>query len=94
MLTQFGIPTTTEALQVKQAFYSHEYDATCSGGLLAELKVNFNCFQCDFVPRECNRVAHLIAASGYECEQGSEQIMSSLPVHIDVIVGDDLSVHE
>ena len=39
-------------------------------------------------------MAHLIAASGYECEQGSEQIMSSLPVHIDVIVADDLLVHE
>jgi hypothetical protein len=39
-------------------------------------------------------VAHLIAAIGYECEQGSEQIMSSLPAHIDVIVADDLSVHE
>jgi hypothetical protein len=62
----------TDALQVKQAFYSHDYDATSSGGLLVELKylaqVNFNCFQCDFVPRECNRVAHLIAAIGYECE--------------------------
>lgn len=88
----------TDALQVKYAFYSNDYDATSSGGLIAEMKflvqANFHWFKCDFVPRECNRVAHVIAASGYECEQGFEQIMSSLPAHINVIVADDLSVHE
>ena len=58
------------------------------------VQVNFHWFKCDFVTRECNRVAHVIAASGYECEQGFEQIMSSLPAHINVIVADDSSVHE
>ena len=78
----------TDALQIKHAFYSNDYDATSSGGLISEMKfmvqVNFHWFKCDFVPRECNRVAHVIAASGYECEKGFEQIMSSLPAHINV----------
>ena len=68
-----------------------------AGGLVAELKflvhVNFNCFQCLCVPRECNRVTHEIASSGYECD-GVEQILSSLPECINVIVADDLSAHE
>jgi len=74
------------------------FDASVAGGLVAELKflvhVNFNCFQCVFVPREYNRVAHEIADSGYECDGGVEQILSSLPECINVIVDDDLSAHE
>ena len=88
----------TDALEVRQALYSNDFNASVAGGLVAELKflvhVNFNCFQCLCVPRECNRVAHEIAASGYECDEGVEQILSSLPERINVIVADDLSAHE
>jgi len=88
----------TDALQVRQALCSNDFNASVAGGLVAELKflvhVNFNCFQCLCVPRECNRVAHEIAASGYECDEGVEQILSSLPERINVIVADDLSAHE
>ena len=83
----------TDASQVKQAFYSDDF-----GGLIAEFKllvlVNFSRFRCVSVSRECNRVAHAIAASGYECVEGFGQILSSLPDQINVIVADELSAHE
>ncbi|XP_066341757.1 uncharacterized protein [Miscanthus floridulus] len=88
----------TDALQVRQALCSDEFDASVVGGLIAELKflvnVNFISFQCAYVPRECNRVAHELAASGYACAEGEEQILGSLSDHINVFVADDLSVHE
>jgi hypothetical protein len=88
----------TDALQVRRALYSNDFNASVAGGLVAELKflvhVNFNCFQCVFVPRDCNRVAYEIAASGYECDGGVEQILSSLLESINVIVTDDLSAYE
>lgn len=75
-----------------------ETDASAVGGLLAELKfmvhVNFNSFRCVSVPRDCNRVAHATAASGYECVEGFGEILNSLPKHINVIVADELSAHE
>ena len=84
--------------QVKQAFYSDDFDDNAVGGLIAELKffvlVNFSRFCCVSVSRECNRVAHAIAASGYECVEGFGQILSSLPDQINVIVADELSAHE
>lgn len=54
--------------------------------------VNFNSSRCVSVSRDCNRVAHAIAASddGYECVEGFEQILYSLPEHI--IVVDELSL--
>jgi len=79
-------------------FYSDDFDDSAVGGLIAELKflvlVNFSRFCCVSVSRECNRVAHAIAASGYECVEGFGQILSSLPDHINVIVADELSTHE
>jgi hypothetical protein len=88
----------TNPLQVRQAIYSNDFDASVAGGLVAELKflvqVNFNCFPMCFVPRERSRVAHETAASGYECHGGVKQILSFLPERINVTVAIDLSVYE
>ena len=93
-----GIVLETDASQVKQAFYSDDFDDSAVGGLIAELKflvlVNFSRFCCVSASGECNRVAHAIAASGYECVEGFGQILSSLPDQINVIVADELSAHE
>jgi hypothetical protein len=51
---QVGDVLETNALQVRQALYSNDFDASVAGGLVVELKflvhVNFNSFQCVFVP--------------------------------------------
>jgi hypothetical protein len=57
------------------------------------VSANFNSFVCISIPRECNRVAHELAALGCVCAEGDEPIVSSLPECIIVIVADEQSAH-
>lgn len=60
----------TDALMVKQALASGSYSTMREGGLVEELKFlvasNFIEFECKFMGREGNRVAHALAELGYD----------------------------
>jgi hypothetical protein len=43
-----------------------------------------------FKGRECNQAAHELAALGLLCDQGEEQIMSSILDSVHVIAANDL----
>jgi hypothetical protein len=54
-------------------------------------RVNFIYFECNFLSRDGNRVAHAMAALGFGCIEREEFITSSAPQDVHVIVCDDLS---
>lgn len=45
-------------------------------------------------PRECNKVAHALAALGRECEAEFDPILDELPQCIQKLVAEDISAHE
>ena len=53
---------------VKQARQSEDFSNSLVGGPVEELRflvtMNFSSFRCVSIPRECNRVAHELAAIG------------------------------
>jgi hypothetical protein len=55
------------------------------GGLVEELRLlastSFINFRVSSVSRDCNRVAHELAAVGCNCDEGSETIISLLSEH-------------
>lgn len=56
----------TDALLVKQALQSEDFPNSLVEGLVDELRflvtTNFSLFRCVSIPRECNMVAHELAA--------------------------------
>jgi len=77
-----------------QAITSEAFDDTAVGVLIAEIKALaadcFINFECVFKVRECNRAAHEVAKLGHLYIQGEEQVTSSIPKVIHVIVANDL----
>jgi hypothetical protein len=74
----------TDSLILKQALSSDSYRFAEIGGMVLELKNlitgGFNNFLCNYVPRNCNKVAHALAAKGI-C---SLRMMLSLGGHASV----------
>jgi hypothetical protein len=64
----------TDALNVQQVVQAKDFDIRPEGGLIEELKSlarsNFNAFVCNFLGRDGNRAAHVLAGLGYNCIEG------------------------
>ncbi|KAF8694232.1 hypothetical protein HU200_038366 [Digitaria exilis] len=88
----------TDAMMVKNAVNSNNYNLAAGGSLIAELKyvlsTNFVEWDFEHVPRECNKVAHALAAWGHKCSEVEDPIVESLPNCIRVMVADDCSAIE
>ena len=58
----------TDALKVKQALSSDDTDLSVAGGIIEELRfiisTSFSSFECVYIPRNCNKAAHVLAAVG------------------------------
>ena len=84
----------TDAKMVVQALSSNAFDDSAVGVLVAEIKSlassNFISFKCVFRVRECNRAANELAKLGYDCVQGEEQITTSIPGSVLVMITNDL----
>ena len=84
----------TDAKMVVQALNTNDYDETAVGVLIAEIKSLvpscFISFECSFKSRDCNKTAHELAVLGYLCNPGEEQVMSSIPESVHVIVANNL----
>jgi hypothetical protein len=76
------------------AITSESFDDTAVGVLIAEIKALaadcFINFECVFKVQECNRATHELAKLGHLCIHGEEQVTSSIPEVIRVIVANDL----
>ena len=52
-------------------------------------------FKCAFEPRECNEVAHALAASVVRtCLEEDVPLLDVLPICIQLLVADDISANE
>ena len=81
----------TNAKMVVQALNTNDYDETAVGVLIAEMPSScFISFECSFKSRDYNKVAHELAVLGHLCNPGEEQVMSSIPESVYVIVANDL----
>jgi hypothetical protein len=60
----------TDAMLIEQAITSEDYALAPSSILISEIQelasLNFITFNVNVVPRICNRVAHALAAQGWE----------------------------
>ena len=70
------------------------FDDSAMGGLIEGVKSlassSFISFECVFKIRECNDAVNELARLGSECTQGEEQITSSIPESVHVLVANDL----
>ena len=86
------------AKMVVQAVSTNDFDDSVVGLLVSEIKnlvsSCFLSFQCVFRSRECNQAAHELAKLGLLCNQGEEQIMSSIPEGVHVCVANDMLASE
>lgn len=73
----------TDAAMVTNAILSDDSDLLPVGNLVAELKnvlrLNFIEFSVKYVPRECNKVAHALAAWGRDVSTDEDPVVGSLP---------------
>lgn len=83
-----------EPLYVVQGIKTNNLLDSAVGHLLAEIKslvrLNLLSFECVFVGRTGNGVAHELARLGSLCNEGEQIISSVLPVGIDVMVANDV----
>ena len=83
----------TDVVLMKQAISAKDYTHSMVGRLLKELQcmgnANFNFFLCVSIPRDCNRLAHELAALRCVCVEGAEPYVNSFLDHINVIVADE-----
>lgn len=88
----------TDATMVKQAVQTDDYALDGVGGIVKELKealhFNFVFYDVVYSPRNCNKVAHALAALGYQSAVEDNPIVDVLPDCIRVLVADDLTAHE
>lgn len=88
----------TDASTIKDDVYSNSHDLAAGDHPILELtdllKFNFAEWKLVHVMRECNRVAHALAAWGYECAEDEDPDVESLPHCIHVIIADDGSALE
>jgi hypothetical protein len=80
----------THAKMVVQTIKTNDFDAAAVGLLVMEIKnlvsFCFLSFECVFKCREYNQAAHELAVLSLLCNQGEEQIMSSYPGSVQVLV--------
>jgi hypothetical protein len=73
----------TDAQQVVWAIQGDDYRLAVVGGLVHELKVllveYFASFLVNYVPRECNRVAHELASIGSRSQELAPSILAGVP---------------
>jgi hypothetical protein len=86
----------TDALKIKQGWASNQLDLSVTGSLMEELKsfmfANFIRCDCVYVPRECNKASHVLAALGVGSTEGIDHISCNVLDSVNVIVANDLSV--
>ncbi|OEL26270.1 hypothetical protein BAE44_0012710, partial [Dichanthelium oligosanthes] len=80
----------TDALMVQQAVSSSAYGLSFASEPVCELKhlvhSSFSSFESKYKPRDCNRVAHALAALGVECETETSPLLDELPTCIRELV--------
>jgi len=66
----------TDAQEVVNVIKNNAYDNSTVGHLIEEimslLSLNFLCFGCVYVRRDCNRAAHELAVLGHLCTEGRD----------------------
>ncbi|TVU49312.1 hypothetical protein EJB05_00620, partial [Eragrostis curvula] len=76
----------TDALKAQQAIETDAYRSTAVGILIEELKellsLNFLNVVVQYTPRDCNRVAHALAALGCDCNLEDDPVLEVLPLCI------------
>jgi hypothetical protein len=88
---------STDCLVLKQAMESSSYDLSRLGPLFLHakylLRISFDCYSFEFVPRACNKPAHALAALGVENDLYNYVVwLDSLPPDVNCLVADDYVV--
>ena len=85
----------TDAKQVVEAVHGNEFRLSLVGGLVHEVKEllaeNFMQPLVKHAPRECNHVAHELAALGSKSEEAQPSVLAGVPERIMFLVSGDLA---
>lgn len=85
----------TDAKQVINALHGNDFRLSLVGGLVHEVKdliveIFSHRLVC-FAPRDCNRVAHELAALGSRCDEAQPSVSAGVPDCIMSVVSGDLA---
>jgi hypothetical protein len=85
----------TDSIILKQAMDADDHRLAATGGLIYELKklIGSSFLSCSFVfaPRECNRVAHALAALGCKCPRNTVEQWDMMPPGMEDLVASDFA---
>lgn len=83
----------TDSLMLKQALEISSHRLAATGGLISELQsllsTSFISVSISYASRNCNRVAHALAALGCKCPQGDDLLWESTPTAVEGLVASD-----
>jgi hypothetical protein len=89
---------STDCLVLKQAMETSSHDLSRLGPMLLHdkflLRTSFLSYSIEYVPRSCNKPAHVLAALGARgVSEFNELWFGELPPDVSVLVANDLVVH-
>ncbi|CAN6201987.1 unnamed protein product [Urochloa humidicola] len=85
----------TDSMLLKLALESNSFALAPTGGIVFEIKsylnVSFSEWAIVFSPRECNRVAHVMAAQGCKCSHDTVLQWDGTPPGVEDLVASDIT---
>jgi hypothetical protein len=85
-----NVSIETDARNLVRALHGTEFDRTLEGVIYRDLclymQLHFNSFECVYVPRTCNKAAHVLAAYGASRQDIKLVWSDSLPDDVRVLV--------
>jgi len=85
----------TDSLLAKSALETNSFALASIGGIAYETKslMNMSFVSCvlSFCPRECNQVAHALAAQGCMCSQNADLCWEGMPPGVENLVASDIA---
>jgi hypothetical protein len=96
---EMGMPRVvveTDSLLLKLALDSNSFALSQAGGIIHEIKsmlnVSFSSWRSSYCPRECNRVAHAVAAQGCKCPPDTFHSWNGTPPGVEDLVARDCPI--
>jgi hypothetical protein len=84
----------TDSILLKLALCSDSFALAPTGGLIHEIKsmlqTLFSSWRSSYCPRECNRVAHAVAARGCSCPLDAVLVWDRAPTSVEDLVARDI----
>ncbi|CAO2190873.1 unnamed protein product [Urochloa humidicola] len=90
-----NVELETDSMLVKLALESSTFSLAPTGGIVFEIKSCISTFftscKVSYCPRDCNKVAHAVAAQGCKCPHNSVLLWDGTPSGLEDLVASDFA---